>query len=142
MQFRGATYASRLLLLAAASLTIAAGASSAHAEVSGKQDYLSNCASCHGADGKGHGEALYVVPGLQPPDLTTLSKNNGGVFPTQRVYDSIDGRAGIPSHKRFDMPFWGTTFQREGQEFTAPSEAAVKARIMKIVDYIKSIQQK
>ena len=40
------------------------------------------------------------------------------------------------------MPFWGTTFQREGQEFTPASEAAVRARIMKIVDYVKSIQKK
>ena len=108
----------------------------------GKKDYLENCAPCHGADGKGKGQALYVIPNVKPPDLTVLARNNGGVFPTQRVYNSIDGRNGIPSHERFDMPFWGTTFQREGKEFTPASDAEVKARIMKIVDYIKTIQQK
>jgi hypothetical protein len=35
-----------------------------------------------------------------------------------------------------------TTFQRTGHEFTPASEAAVKARIMAIVNYIESIQQK
>ena len=108
----------------------------------GKQDFDTNCASCHGLDGKGHGQALYIIPQVKPPDLTLLRKTNGGVFPTDRVYKSIDGRNGIPSHERFDMPFWGTTFQREGQEFTPASEAAVRARIIKIVDYVKSLQQK
>jgi mono/diheme cytochrome c family protein len=115
---------------------------SADAASTGKQDFDTNCASCHGVDGKGHGQALYVIPQVKPPDLTLLSKANGGVFPTDRVYKSIDGRNGIPSHERFDMPFWGTTFQREGQEFTPASEAAVRARITKIVAYVKSIQQK
>jgi mono/diheme cytochrome c family protein len=114
----------------------------ADAASTGKQDFDTNCASCHGVDGKGHGEALYVIPQVKPPDLTVLSKNNGGVFPADRVYKSIDGRNGIPSHERFDMPFWGTTFQREGEEFTPASEAAVRARIKKIVDYVKSIQEK
>jgi mono/diheme cytochrome c family protein len=123
-------------------LALSLGTATAASVDSGKQDYMENCASCHGTDGKGHGEALYVIPGVKPPDLTTLSKNNGGVFPTDRVYKSIDGRTGIPQHERFDMPFWGTTFQREGKEFTPVSEAEVKARIMNIVKYLKSIQQK
>lgn len=132
----------RSAFFAATLFAIGAVVANAQPPNTGKQDYLANCASCHGTDGKGHGEALYVVPGVNPPDLTMLSKNNSGVFPAKRVYDSIDGRAGIPSHTRFDMPFWGTTFQREGKEFSPASEAEVKARIMKIVDYIKSLQQK
>ena len=114
----------------------------AYAEDTGKRDYQQNCASCHGADGKGGGEAVKVIPEMNPPDLTLLSKSNGGVFPTEQVYNSIDGRQNIPSHKRFDMPFWGTTLQRTGQEFTPASDAEVKTRIMAIVNYIKSIQQK
>ena len=129
------------LLLAALMYTLPTRCADA-AATAGKQDFDANCASCHGFDGKGHGQALYVIPQVKPPDLTVLSKNNDGVFPTDRVYKSIDGRNGIPSHERFDMPFWGTTFQREGQEFTPNSEAAARARIMKIVDYIRSIQKK
>jgi mono/diheme cytochrome c family protein len=109
---------------------------------SGKQDFLDNCAPCHGADGKGHGEAAYLVPNDKPPDLTMLSRDNGGAFPTRIVYKSIDGRDGIPPHKRFNMPFWGTEFQPGGKEFTKAGDAQARARIMRIVNYIKTIQQK
>lgn len=112
------------------------------AETTGRQDFEQNCASCHGKDGKGHGEALNVIPGITPPDLTRLTRDNGGVFPVDRVYESIDGRAGIPSHSRFDMPFWGTEFQQEGKEFSSESEAKARERISNIVSYIKSIQEK
>jgi len=112
------------------------------AGTTGKQDFDQNCASCHGKDGKGHGEALYVIPGIKPPDLTELSRNHGGVYPADRVYQSIDGRAGIPSHTRFDMPFWGTIFQQQGNQFTPESEAKAKERISNVVSYIKTMQQK
>jgi hypothetical protein len=42
---------------------------------------------------------------------------------------------------RFDMPFWGTTMQPAGQEFTPESEAKVQARIDAMVNYIESIQR-
>jgi mono/diheme cytochrome c family protein len=112
------------------------------AATTGKQDFEENCASCHGKDGRGHGEALYVIPGIKPRDLTKLSSNNRGVFPAEEVYQSIDGRSGIPAHSRIDMPFWGTVFQEGGKEFTPESEAKAKDRISAIVSYIKSIQQK
>ena len=112
------------------------------AGTTGKQDYDRNCASCHGKDGKGHGAALYVIPGIKPPDLTEMSRNHGGVFPADQVYQSIDGRSGIPEHSRFDMPFWGTSLQQAGHEFTPESEAKVKERISNVVNYIKSMQQK
>jgi hypothetical protein len=111
------------------------------AGVTGKSDFERNCASsCHGKDGKGHGEALYVLPRIKPPDLTRLTPNNRGIFPRDQVYQSIDGRAGIPSHSRFDMPFWGTNFQEQGKEFTPESEEKAKERISNIVSYIESIQ--
>jgi mono/diheme cytochrome c family protein len=112
----------------------------APAQTPGKQDYLNNCAGCHGKDGKGKGPDLYVVPGIQPPDLTTLAKRNGGVFPFQQTVDAIDGRKGIPSHKRFDMPFWGVRMQPEGREFTPESDAQVKGRINALVHYVESMQ--
>src|ERR1700691_878437 len=98
-------------------LVFAVSAAKVSADTTGRQDFDANCASCHGKDGRGHGAALYVIPGIKPSDLTKLTKNNGGVFPAERVYQSIDGRAGIPAHSRIDMPFWGTTLQQEGKEF-------------------------
>ncbi len=111
------------------------------AELSGKNDYMKNCAGCHGADGTGNGPDLYVVP-VAPANLRLLAKQNGGVFPFQQTEDAIDGRKGIPSHKRFDMPFWGVTMQPQGKEFTPESDAKVKARIDALVRYIESIQQR
>jgi mono/diheme cytochrome c family protein len=107
---------------------------------SAKEDFMRNCASCHGANGRGHGPDVKML-GIKPSDLTAISLRNGGIFPYQQVEDTIDGRKTIPGHKRFDMPFWGTTMQPEGQEFTPASEAKVKARIDAMVDYIRSIQR-
>ncbi len=112
------------------------------AQQSGKQDYLGNCAGCHGADGKGSGPTVRVVPRMNPPDLTLLSRRHSGVFPFQEVEDTIDGRKQIPSHERFDMPFWGVTMQQGGKEFTPNSEAMVKRRIDAVVTYVESLQQK
>lgn len=126
----------------AALLALAIGVTEAGAETSGKQDFDQNCASCHGKSGKGSGEALYVLPAVKPPDLTKLTRTNGGIFPAERVYQSIDGRTKISAHARIDMPFWGTTMQQSGKEFSPGSEAKVKARIFRLVGYIKSIQEK
>ena len=55
----------------------------------GKMEYQASCASCHGTDGKGTGP---VAPSLakKPADLTTLAKQNNGVFPFERIYETID----------------------------------------------------
>jgi mono/diheme cytochrome c family protein len=112
----------------------------AQAPATGKVDFMRNCASCHGTNGKGHGPDVQAL-GIKPSDLTAISLRNGGVFPFQKVEDDIDGRKTVPGHKRFDMPFWGTTMQVEGHEFTPTSEAQVKARIDAMVSYIQSIQR-
>jgi hypothetical protein len=108
---------------------------------SGKQDFMNHCAPCHGNDGKGNGPELKVLPDIHPSDLTNITLKNGGVFPRQKVADMVDGRKAIPSHKRFDMPFWGVNFQQEGKEFTPESEAKAKARIDALVNYVESIQR-
>jgi len=109
--------------------------------VSGKQDFMNHCAPCHGNDGKGNGPELKVLPDIHPSDLTNITLKNGGVFPREKVADMVDGRKAIPSHKRFDMPFWGVNFQQEGKEFTPESEAKAKARIDALVNYVESIQR-
>ncbi len=142
-----AAISSAALLL---TLAIAAGPVFAQAEApagakvvaAGKADYLENCADCHGKSGQGGGPNMNVIPRMNPANLTTIAARNGGTFPAQQVADSIDGRAQVPSHKRFDMPFWGVKFQEEGKEFTPESEAKAKARIDAIVAYIKTLQVK
>ena len=132
----------QITVLAWCALSAALAASPSAAQSTGKNDYATNCAGCHGSNGKGAGPTLYVIPGIYPSDLTQLSKRAAGKFPFQHVEDSIDGRKGLPSHQRFDMPFWGVKFQESGKEFSPEAEARVKARIDDIVRYVDSLQEK
>jgi mono/diheme cytochrome c family protein len=111
----------------------------------GKKEYELQCSVCHGMDAKGNGflgASLKVVP----PDLTRLSKNNGGVFPADRVSGVIDGRIQIQSHGPRDMPVWGTRYAVNAAEhyFDVPydQEAYVRARVLLLVDYLNRIQEK
>ena len=126
-----------LLILA---LVLAAGPAAAQ---SGKQDYDTYCAECHGSNGKGNGPTTQTIPmNPPPPDITVLAKRNGGKFPFDEVVDLIDGRKQVPSHERIQMPFLGTTLQQPGKEFTPESDAAVKRRIDAMARYVQSLQQK
>ena len=59
-----------------------------HAVSLGEAKFEADCAVCHGVTGKGDGPlAESLKEGV--PSLTTLKKNNGGVFPFERVYASI-----------------------------------------------------
>ncbi len=123
-------------------LLLAATVRSAAAQP-GIRDYQNYCAECHGLHGKGDGPSRLTIPMNPPPnDLTVMAKKNGGTFPFDEVVDSIDGRKNIPSHARLQMPFWGTTLQQPGKEFTPESDAEVKKRIESMARYVESIQQK
>jgi hypothetical protein len=75
----------------------------------GKWEFQSSCASCHGTDGKGKGPVSEQLK-VPPPDLTMLAKNNNGVFPTNAVYETINGLKTIPTHGTREMPIWGYRF--------------------------------
>lgn len=123
-------------------LVLAASARTARAQL-GIQDYQIYCADCHGLRGKGDGPSRLTIPMNPPPnDLTVMAKKNGGIFPFDEVVDSIDGRKNIPSHARLQMPFWGTTLQKPGKEFTPESNAEVKRRIEAMARYVESLQEK
>ena len=102
---------------------------------SGKVDYESSCAACHGQNGKGDGPVSSELK-TRPTDLTLLAKRNGGVFPTEVLYQIIDGRRTIRAHGTYEMPVWGSVFQSSGPENVA------RNRILAIIDYLKSIQLK
>ena len=57
----------------------------------GKTEFLSKCAECHGADGKGTGPRSADMK-KKPANLTILAKRNNGVFAADAVYKRIDGR--------------------------------------------------
>ena len=100
----------------------------------GKMQYQASCAACHGVDAKGDGPVSNELK-THPADLTVLANNNNGVFPYDTVYQMIDGRnSTVASHGTREMPIWGYRF--------GPVEAyRFKARILAVIDYLKSIQQ-
>ncbi|PKO62068.1 MAG: cytochrome C [Betaproteobacteria bacterium HGW-Betaproteobacteria-18] len=110
----------------------------------GKLEYDTNCAVCHGMDGKGNG-SLRELLRVSPPDLTQLARKNQGILPMGRLYEVIDG-AGVPSHGTRDMPIWGRTYQAEHAQnlleargnYDAPG--LVRARILALLEYINRLQ--
>ena len=95
--------AKNLLLAAMVSALGVAGA--AEKMDIGKMEYGESCAACHGVTGKGDGP--FAAQLKSPvPDLTVLTKNNGGVFPALRVYNVIDGRQELLAHGTREMPIW------------------------------------
>ena len=72
----------------------------------GKTEFLSKCAECHGADGKGTGPRSTDMK-KKPANLTILAKRNNGVFAADAVYKRIDGRDTKASHGSSEMPIWG-----------------------------------
>jgi hypothetical protein len=79
------------------------------------------------------------------PDLTTLAKRNGGVFPINRVFDTIEGE-GIASHGSRDMPIWGMDYKIKAAEYYMDvpynAEAYVRTRLLSLVDYLYRLQVK
>jgi mono/diheme cytochrome c family protein len=76
----------------------------------GRQMYLTYCAACHGQDGKGNGPAASALK-RQPADLTRLSAENGGRYPTTRVTNVLRNGSPLSAHGSSDMPVWGPLFQ-------------------------------
>jgi hypothetical protein len=89
--------------------------------------------------------ALHLVS--KPSDLTLLAKNNGGVFPAQKLYEIIDGREEVASHGPRTIPVWGRAFRSTvphveelGMADFGPQIA--HARIASVVDYLYRIQER
>src|SRR5450631_1653131 len=80
---------------------------------SGSEMFTAYCAVCHGPNGKGNGPAAPALK-KQPANLTQLSKENGGKFPSLKVAEFIEGREIVASHGSRDMPIWGKIFRGMG----------------------------
>ena len=110
----------------------------------GKREYDSNCIACHGKDLKGGTYVDFLK--VTPPDLTQLSRKNGGVFPLEHVYAVIDGRQEVKVHGPRDMPIWGRDYQiKTGQHYVDMNhdpEMFVRGRIFALIDYLNRMQAK
>ncbi len=112
----------------------------------GKFEYEGACAVCHGLTGKGNGPFMGQLA-TRVPDLTVLARNNGGVFPFDRVYQSIDGRQELKAHGTREMPIWGRSFRMQSSAFfenypAHDSESGARSRILALTEYVYRLQGK
>jgi mono/diheme cytochrome c family protein len=127
-------------------LTIPAIAHAAEISI-GQREYEGKCAMCHGASGKGDG---WLAAHLQrrPQSLVGLRRDNGGVFPFDRVYQVIDGRKEVRVHGPRAMPVWGDVYRVESDKIYGTAleryfadDGMVRARILALTEYISRFQE-
>lgn len=102
--------------------------------------YVEICASCHGMDAKGDGPA---APALKDPvpDLTTLARDLGGVYPADEVHQAISGSKRVVAHGTLEMPVWGRAFEDLRPDHNmVRREQFARQRIDELVAYLESLQ--
>jgi mono/diheme cytochrome c family protein len=103
---------------------------------SGRELFMTYCASCHGTTGRGNGPTAEELR-HRPADLTQFARQNGGVFNDALVHRIVDGRT-VKAHGTMEMPVWGDAFKwRLGLD-----DDGIKARIEALVRYLESIQER
>jgi nucleotide-binding universal stress UspA family protein/mono/diheme cytochrome c family protein len=106
--------------------------------VTGGEVFRTYCATCHGTSGRGDGPLAGSMR-RKPADLTEIAKKNGGEYPSEIVFRTIDGQAPVRGHGGPDMPVWGDAFARSRDGGDA---ATVKERIDSLVEFIRTLQIK
>jgi mono/diheme cytochrome c family protein len=144
MRFRYLNFLLALALPAAftsaaqeATPTVKRTTAAATSPASGKDMFMSYCASCHGRDAKGDGPAANALK-QAPADLTTLAKQNDGKYPSDKVTSILRGQTKLVAHGDQDMPVWGPVFWRMSQGH----EELVHMRVANLNRYLESIQEK
>jgi mono/diheme cytochrome c family protein len=131
-------------------LAVAVGAGTLYASVSqvnietkkvspadGKAMYSSYCAPCHGVNGAGNGPLASSLK-RTPPDLTMLSRNNGGVFPMEHVMGVIRHGTSMSGHDKSGMPDWAEALGRIDQL----NKLDTPLRISNLSKYLGTLQSK
>lgn len=108
----------------------------------GKEEFRISCSSCHGVGGKGNGPVAEILK-VPPADLTRIAARNGGIFPTVAVATLVHGRDSGRAHGN-EMPIWGNRYLAESTENYGPflGEMVLRARILSLVFYLESIQER
>ncbi|MBZ5551345.1 MAG: c-type cytochrome [Acidobacteriia bacterium] len=101
----------------------------------GKKLFETNCASCHGKDGKGSGPVAVAMK-APPTDLSQIAKKNQGKFDEVHVMAFVDGEKAISAHGTREMPVWGTRFRRSKGSMES------SLNIYVLMKYIESLQEK
>jgi mono/diheme cytochrome c family protein len=107
----------------------------------GAQLFATNCAACHGADAGGYDGPRrdWTTP---PPDLTLLSRRNGGTFPEFETLATVHGPADLDRPGSI-MPVFG-----EGDlgpivivEVEEGIGTPIPADLVALSEYLRTIQR-
>ena len=106
--------------------------------VDGASVFRNYCAACHGPDGRGNGPVSKALK-RKVPDLTNLSRRNGGAFPAIHVRTTIMSGSDdlLPAHGSKQMPIWGPIFH--DIEF---DQDLGNVRLENVTKYLESMQRK
>lgn len=102
--------------------------------VEGPDLFRAYCAPCHGIDAKGTGPVASALK-VKVPDLTLLSSNNHGQFPTAYVRQTIMGDKIAAAHGSREMPIWGPIFHQVEADMDWGN-----VRLDSLVKYLQSMQ--
>ena len=134
-----------MVIIRAVTLALAAAASSVAAQEAdieaGKNLFLNSCWQCHGLDAKGFGPMAEMLA-IDTPDLTELSKRNGGEFPTEAVARQIDGRSPLLAHGG-EMPIFGPSLESDQNvtlRMKSGQQLMTGVPLANVIVYLESLQ--
>lgn len=100
----------------------------------GAEIYQGHCAVCHGPKAKGDGPAAPALE-ILPSDLTHLSAQNGGEFPSLAVMHTISGRfQEVDYHS--EMPAWERVFVA-----ATGDPLGARLRVRNLTRYLETVQE-
>ena len=110
-------------------------------ESSGRADFQTYCAVCHGPGGQGDGPIAGSLD-VPLPDLTKIAARNGGEFPRVQVMSVIDGYTRRDQHGS-SMPEMGPLIEEGSLVWIDTGDGVMTptpARLVALADYLASIQ--
>lgn len=108
---------------------------------SGHTLYERHCAKCHGADATGS-TADTGKETIKAPDLTGIAKKNGGTLPLWETYEVVSGNKVVAEHRTRAMPIWSRELAKAPGINQENAESIVRGRILAILAYLSTIQEK
>ena len=133
-----------MVIIRAMIFVLAAGGAASAQEIDvedGKTLFLNSCWQCHGLDAKGFGPMAEMLA-IETPDLTELTKRNGGVFPTEAVAMQIDGRSPVLAHGG-EMPIFGQSLESDQNvalRMNSGQQLMTGVPLANVIVYLESLQ--
>lgn len=110
----------------------------------GQSVFQELCASCHGAEGNGDGVIADLFK-VRPRALSQLSKENGGEYPFELVYQTLKATRNTKAHGDTAMPVWGDYFQVNVLDDPTVDETesfVALGKLLSVIYYIETLQDK